>query len=148
MKTTQVFVNPRTPEEYESVASRNGARNMGWRHERIPYNPREMAFAKEWERENKKPRSLGEPILTALHRGPRESLLSEGTLLCEPTNRERCIVATIIQWLGSNVGFAWLERTLNDCGYSIVPIPPERWNEEARKNHAKYERRTSDWWTK
>lgn len=145
MKTNQVFVNPKTPEEYESVASRNGARNMGWKHERIPYNYREMAFAKEWERENKKSLILGGPILTELHRGPRESLLSEGTLLCEPTNRERCIVATIIQWLGSNVGFAWLERVLNNCGYTIVQIPRDQWNEEARKNYAKYERRKPDW---
>ena len=34
--------------------------------------------------------------------------------------RDRMIVATVIQWLGSNVGFSFLHETLKDFGYIIV----------------------------
>lgn len=36
------------------------------------------------------------------------------------TTRDRVIIATIIQWLGTSVGWAFLERALQRCGYRIV----------------------------
>ncbi len=40
------------------------------------------------------------------------------------TKNDRVIVATVIQWLGTNIGFNFLERTLKKCGYKIVKIEP------------------------
>ena len=33
--------------------------------------------------------------------------------------RDRIVAATVIQWLGSNVGFGFLEEALRKCGYRI-----------------------------
>lgn len=35
---------------------------------------------------------------------------------------DKLIASTIIQWLGSNCGMAFMEEALKDCGYKIVPI--------------------------
>lgn len=36
------------------------------------------------------------------------------------TPRERVIVATVVQWLGTNVGFGFLHEVLGRCGLAIV----------------------------
>lgn len=36
------------------------------------------------------------------------------------TNRDRAIVATVVQWLGTNVGWCFLERCVRACGYRLV----------------------------
>lgn len=41
------------------------------------------------------------------------------------TYRERVLCATVIQWLGSNVGFDFLRRCLERCGYRIVKMDRE-----------------------
>jgi hypothetical protein len=38
------------------------------------------------------------------------------------TARDRVIVATVIQWLGTTCGFCWLEETLKACGWRLVRI--------------------------
>lgn len=40
--------------------------------------------------------------------------------------RERMIVATVIQWLGSNCGFCWLSETLEKAGYRIERVPVKK----------------------
>jgi hypothetical protein len=36
------------------------------------------------------------------------------------TERDRNIAATLIQWLGSNVGMAFLHESLRRCGYDVA----------------------------
>lgn len=36
------------------------------------------------------------------------------------TRKDRAIIATFIQWLGSNVGYSFLEATLRKCGLEII----------------------------
>jgi hypothetical protein len=38
------------------------------------------------------------------------------------TYRERVIMSTLIQWLGTNIGFDFLRRALKKCGYEIREI--------------------------
>lgn len=64
-------------------------------------NPREVAFAKQWKEEQ-----AYEDVLFRL-----VDPLTEG---------ERRSVATIIQWLGSSVGFSFLRAALDRAGFAIV----------------------------
>lgn len=54
--------------------------------------------------------------------GPNQdrSILGNNVLVYELTEREHRIIATIIQWLGTNVGFSFLRLCLERCGYEIV----------------------------
>lgn len=69
-------------------------------------NPREVAFAKRWEYEND-------------HRGGAEPIMQG--LIPDWTPRDAEVAATLIQWLGSNVGFSFVEESLRCCGYLVVP---------------------------
>jgi hypothetical protein len=57
--------------------------HIGYSANRLPYNNRERAFAEQWHKEA--PHVLGR-------------------LVEDPTDRDCAVAATIIQWLGSNVG--------------------------------------------
>lgn len=61
-------------------------------------NPREVAFTKVWKRENKNSYRLL-------------------TLIKDASQRDADVAATIIQWLGSNVGIAFLN--------SVIKASPE-----------------------
>lgn len=71
-------------------------------------NPREVAFAEQWKHENDK---HGFPVLDAL-------IPPTGRFNLDQETAE--IAATIIQWLGSNVGFSFLRTALDKCGFKIV----------------------------
>lgn len=84
----------------------------------------EKAFAEAWEKENQ-PRpgiNHGMGILQDLMvRQSERGSLWRGRVAFWVTKRERVIVATAIQWLGSNVGRGWLEAVLGRAGFLIVP---------------------------
>lgn len=70
---------------------------------RLASNPREKVFAEAWEHEN-------------------ETCSTLGWLLCKEshgiaTDEQMSTAATVIQWLGSPVGFGWLTDTLDKAGY-------------------------------
>lgn len=86
--------------------------HRGLAHDRTRHHPewrstqREAAFAKAWEEVNEV-RPVGiQPILPALIPGVTQS--------------QATTAATIIQWLGSEVGFAFLTETLGKAGYDIA----------------------------
>lgn len=101
--------------------------HKGLRFTRTEQNPREAAFQKFWEAENTE---------SIKYNGSNEVDLLQflfteyvGTLFFHwrkraktITDRERMIVATVIQWFGSNVGFCFLERMLKSAGYEIKRI--------------------------
>jgi len=94
--------------------------NRGHRYERtqFPSGDLEKAFADQWEEENEERRGInyGQGLLQDLFI-ERRSVLTQWTTVI--SRRERWIAATVIQWLGTNCGFAFLIRCLNKCGYSI-----------------------------
>jgi hypothetical protein len=66
-------------------------------------NPREVAFAREWQKEH-----------------AQSDMLAQ---LCEPVavdHHVRIARGTLVQWLGSNVGMSFLREALGKCGYEIV----------------------------
>lgn len=86
-------------------------------------NQREVAFAEQWSWENEHfdilknllevPCSLQEATARGRN-GPCQYPLG-----IQPTERDAVIAATVIQWLGSNVGLSFIREALNKCGMFI-----------------------------
>jgi len=93
---------------------RNPKHNAGYRVGRCRYNVLERAFAEEWMKENRQ-----NNLLQMLFMKNGHSLIFR-TARAFITARDRFIVATIIQWLGTNVGFSFLERCLKTAGLKVV----------------------------
>jgi hypothetical protein len=107
-------------------AGRGKAPAMGSPVPGCEYRNSEKAFAEAWEKEQQ--RSYGMPLVQALMVVHRPGEVS-GRVAFWLTPRERVIVASIVQWLGTNVGFAFLREALRRCGYRITEEaePEEKW---------------------
>ena len=55
------------------------------------------------------------------------------------SRREYQIIATMIQWLGSNVGFAFVEECLREAGYMIVIDPEMRGIKKPKKPFGRFD---------
>lgn len=96
--------------------------NVGIRPERMEFNEREKAFHDEWLKENKVD-GFDRGLLQTLfieHGGNPMSIFNEKGVIEIITERDRKIVATVIQWLGSNVGMCFLENSLARFGAQIT----------------------------
>lgn len=98
--------------------------NQGYLFERTAHNPREMAFYQQWKKENFPQAGIsnGQGILQDLFIEGNINLFTRKWML-EITPRDRMIVATVIQWLGSNVGMAFLREALARFGAHISYKP-------------------------
>jgi hypothetical protein len=72
-------------------------------------------FAQRWEDQNtpRPGREAGTMDLILCSKG-------DGRILLGLTQAEATAAATAIQWLGSPVGFGWLEDALAAAGYDVV----------------------------
>lgn len=92
--------------ESKIIASR-GRNHVGLFHERIAVNKKhkfnieEEVFSEEWK-------SISKEFGLMLNRKVKSGL------------KERVVVATVIQWLGSNVGWSFLTRVLDKMNYRII----------------------------
>lgn len=66
-------------------------------------NPREVAFATRWTRAN------------SGYTHTLEYLLGKPNERAVVSDRDRMVAATVIQWLGSNVGMSFLEDVIRSC---------------------------------
>jgi len=114
-------------EELESIASSVlddlvQFENVGYFTRRLEFNPREKAFHDQWLEENKPLRYVnhGNGLLQDLFFDRDENKKLKCFL--EINKRDREIVATVIQWLGTNIGFNFLETVLKIAGYKIEKI--------------------------
>jgi hypothetical protein len=109
-----VLLAARKIEEYE--------RNEGYNLSRLAHNPREKAFHDQWLKENE-PRGYinnGHGLLQDLFIEGGLSPISPRKVLEEINPRDRTIVATVIQWLGSNCGMCFLGEALSRFGATIT----------------------------
>lgn len=110
-------------EDLISVAVQQDAweNNKGYRHERVEYNPLEKAFYEQWMEENKPKGYInnGNGILQDLFI-ERTGELQQRKWITDINNRDRWIVATVIQWLGTNVGMGFLRETFARMNMVIV----------------------------
>ena len=96
----------------EKFIKQRGSKNMGFLYERISenrkhkYNDTEEAFIKEW---NKKYGMHNQSYATALSSLFRSTKFKRQLKI---NLRDRMVVATIIQWLGSNCGMCFIETVL------------------------------------
>lgn len=80
-------------------------KRQGLRHKRISeniehgFNKTEESFHNEWSSQKD---------------------FLKGILGKEPSNRDEVVAATVVQWLGSNVGMAFVEKALNNAGIVIT----------------------------
>lgn len=94
--------------------------NVGIYTKRLDHNEREKAFHEQWQQENAPVAGVnhGHGILQDLFI-ESDSQFSRKTIELI-TDRDRMIVATVIQWLGSNCGMAFLAESLARFGARIV----------------------------
>ena len=107
-------------EELESIIavvddSGTHSENIGYFTHRLEFNDTEKAFHDKWLEINEPKRGFN------YGHGTLQDLFfdQKGKCLVELTKRDREIVATVIQWLGSNIGFSFLQETLKEVGYKI-----------------------------
>lgn len=67
-------------------------------------NPREVAFAEQWQKENDE----GQILSWLLSRNSEQ----KQSIKSKPSERDIEVAATVIQWLGSNVGMSFLEEAI------------------------------------
>lgn len=108
-------------------------------HRLSEHNPREIAFSEVWQEENNRDGNVGlgngtlQDLMIQVIGEPKEgfhrtfdSRLHAGGSYAkchyEITQRDAEIVATVVQWLGSNVGMCFLGQALRKCGKEIVDI--------------------------
>ena len=115
--------------EFEELIKKNGSKNLGWKTERLKFDKKDIenALSKHWQKENKKRPGInfGYGILQDLFFetiGNPLNILARTICHLRINNRDRLIAATVIQWLGTNVGFCWLKEALKNAGYKIVKI--------------------------
>lgn len=96
--------------------------NVGLYTNRLEYNDREKAFHDQWLEENAPVASInnGHGTLQDLFIERCKTILGARKVLEEISNRDRMLVATIIQWLGSNCGMSFLSEALSRFGAGIV----------------------------
>lgn len=102
-------------------------RGIDYKRTKVEYpdhTNREKVFADEWEKENiaRPGLNYGMGILQDLMVIDKSPSLPPYRKLKVPfwiTKRDAAITATVIQWLGSNVGFSFLTVCLRKCGYEI-----------------------------
>ncbi len=82
-------------------------------------NPREVAFSEQWKHENEVSHVLG--VLLSRQEGGHPFMPFTGThvQLAPCDQHAASVAATVIQWLGSNVGMCFLEESLRQCGFRL-----------------------------
>jgi hypothetical protein len=98
--------------------------NKGYKFERTKYNPRENAFYLQWMKENKPNPGInfGQGILQDLFIEQSKDFPLTRKYVEIITNRDRYIAATVIQWLGTNCGMAFLNDALKRFGARIEEV--------------------------
>ena len=114
-------------EDIKVLIKKNGSKNLGWKTNRLTYDPNDIenALSSHWREENVKNYGLnqGQGILQNLFFTATKNPLSifDGSYrIMKISNRDRLVAATVIQWLGTNVGFCFLSEALKKAGFTIT----------------------------
>lgn len=91
------------------------------------YNPREVAFVEQWQQEQERfdllagllrvPCSGDDPEVERM--SIRTTCGPHKCPLGPPTERDRIVAETVVQWLGSNYGLSFLVEALERVGYTV-----------------------------
>lgn len=112
--------------DLEKFIKNRGHKNIGYMHHRMKFDceqsNREKALSRLWRKENQKRHWLncGFGVLQDLFFNSAHFDRTKIFPLTTITKRDRVIAATVVQWLGSNCGFTFLCKAMDNCGYKIV----------------------------
>lgn len=101
--------------------------NVGLNHERCKDNESEKVFQEHWQKENlplgwiNRGHGILQDLFIESNPNPL-SPISGGRWIEEINKRDRMIVATVIQWLGTNCGWCFLGEVFEKLGYRITKI--------------------------
>lgn len=102
---------------------------------RDQHNELERAFSERWKKENDSRwphlNDTLQKILTRPNK-PFNRWSGNRPIAFWVCQRDATIVATVIQWLGTNCGFAFLRQCLKDAGYEVVETEKARELQAAR----------------
>lgn len=97
-------------------------------------NPREVAFAEQWSKEHDRTDLLWWLLTEPCAADDPERIGNDFGLngpyklpLGQIQDRDRIVAATVIQWLGSNCGIAFVADALKRCGYSVANEAGFKW---------------------
>lgn len=88
-------------------------------------NPREVSFSAQWKQEHQYRDLLAQLLQVPCNKGEAGSNCDFAfggywkRPLGEPTERDRIVAATVVQWLGSNCGFGMVREAMEKCGYKV-----------------------------
>jgi len=107
-------------------------KHKGIQRKRLKHNILEKTLADDWEDLNKKRSYISHGfgilqdlmVITSDKRVHNSWSIKGFSFVI--TQRDAVIVATIIQWLGTNVGMCFLEKALGKAGYKIIQEKPLR----------------------
>ncbi len=103
--------------------SRLGKQNIGFKHERTQWEFSEMekALSEYWQEENiaRSWINFGYGSLQDLFFSHTGNFFRPHKMETRITNRDRFIVATVIQWLGTNCGRGFLIEAFQKAGYRL-----------------------------
>lgn len=89
-------------------------KHEGYNRSRLSTNPRERIFAEHWLAENT------ETIISLDSGSTLGHMLNKyGCYSKSLTQKDCAVAATVIQWLGSEVGMNFLASALKDAGYRL-----------------------------
>lgn len=105
----------------EEIITHLGSQNKGFWYPRTkhPSSFAEKAFIKNWQAENKRYHILSHLFKT--QNNTTEAVYTSPIL--KVSRRDRFVVATVIQWLGTNVGMGFLHKAIKEAGYEIAHKP-------------------------
>lgn len=109
--------------DFEEAVKIKGSKNLGFFTKRLQFDEYDIenSFSKKWkEEQNRTNINHGHGVLQDLFINPSGSMFKNDEAITKITDRDRLIVATVVQWLGSNCGMCFLNEVLSDSGYRIV----------------------------
>jgi hypothetical protein len=112
--------------EYDEIRQmiNAGIKDEGYRHYRTMQDrgDREKILIEHWKKENEARPGInfGFGLLQDLFMESSKDFIqrARATLVIEP--RDRYVAATVIQWLGTNVGFCFLQEAVEKMGYWLI----------------------------
>lgn len=85
--------------------------HAGKSEHRLGSNPHERVFSDAWKREQRQSHVLQWLLCVCPDQSTQDRDLTQPEATC---------AATLMQWLGSPVGWCWLNEALRECGYRLV----------------------------
>jgi hypothetical protein len=85
-------------------------KHVGRNRHRLASNPKEKVFARAWLEQQTESHTLQWLLCASPDQNTQERDLTQLEATC---------AATLMQWLGSPVGFCFLQDALRECGYEL-----------------------------